>query len=78
MRHIHPMPAGLGGVFKKFKHVICVEMNDSGLYGYGQLATLLRAAYADPRIQSVCKTDGLAYRIREIVTGVEKIMAAEA
>jgi len=54
-----------------------VEMNDSGLYGYGQLATLLRASLADPRIQSVCKTDGLAFRIREIVTGVEKIMSAQ-
>ncbi|MCX6849291.1 MAG: hypothetical protein NTY98_10255 [Verrucomicrobia bacterium] len=76
LRHLHPMPDGLDGLFKKFKHVVCVEMNDSGLYGYGQLATLLRASLADPRIQSVCKTDGLAFRIREIVTGVEKIMAA--
>ena len=74
LRHLHPMPAGLGDLFKKYKHVVCVEMNDSGLYGYGQLATLLRASLADPRIQSVCKTDGLAFRIREIVTGVEKIM----
>jgi 2-oxoglutarate ferredoxin oxidoreductase subunit alpha len=46
------------------------------MYGYGQLAMMLRAAYADPKIRSVCKTDGLAYRIREIVTGVEKIMSA--
>jgi 2-oxoglutarate ferredoxin oxidoreductase subunit alpha len=65
-------------LFKKFKHVVCIEMNDSGLYGYGQLATLLRASLADPRIKSVCKTDGLAFRIREIVTGVEKIMTAQA
>ena len=76
LRHLHPMPEGLDGLFKKFKHVVCVEMNDSGLYGYGQLATLLRASLADPRIKSVCKTDGLAFRIREIVTGVEKIMTA--
>jgi len=25
----------------------------------------------------VCKTDGLAFRIREIVTGVEKVMAGK-
>ena len=78
LRHLHPMPNGLGGLFKKFNHVVCVEMNDYGLYGYGQLAMLLRAAHADPRIQSVCKTDGLAYRIREIITGVEKIMTGNA
>jgi 2-oxoglutarate ferredoxin oxidoreductase subunit alpha len=78
LRHLHPMPDGLDGLFKKFKHVVCIEMNDSGLYGYGQLATLLRASLADPRIKSVCKTDGLAFRIREIVTGVEKIMTAQA
>jgi 2-oxoglutarate ferredoxin oxidoreductase subunit alpha len=68
------MPNGLGPLFSRYKHVVCVEMNDSGLYGYGQLATILRASLADPRIQSVCKTDGLAFRIREIVTGVERIM----
>ena len=74
-----PLPAAdLGEVFKKFKHVISIEMNDYGLYGYGQLATLLRASLADPRIQSVCKTDGLAFRIREIITGVEKIMTGNA
>ena len=49
-----------------------MEINDYGVYGYGQLAMLLRAAFADPRIKSVFKTDGLAFRIREIVTGVEK------
>jgi 2-oxoglutarate ferredoxin oxidoreductase subunit alpha len=30
-----------------------------------------------PHILSVCKTDGLAFRIREIVTGVEKVMAGK-
>jgi 2-oxoglutarate ferredoxin oxidoreductase subunit alpha len=70
------MPDGLEGVFANFKQVICVEMNDYGAYGYGQLAMLLRARYADPKIKSVCKTDGLAFRVREIVTGVEKYLAA--
>ena len=76
MRHIHPMPAGLQDTFKQFKHVVVVEINDRGVYGYGQLAMLMRAAYGMAHIQSVTKTDGLAYRIREIVTGVEKILAA--
>jgi len=77
MRHLHPMPAGLDTIFNRYKHVIVAEINDYGVYGYGQLAMLLRAAYALPHIQSVCKTDGLAFRIREIVTGVEKVMAGK-
>lgn len=77
MRHLHPMPANMDRLFARYKHVVVVEMNDSGVYGYGQLAMMLRAAYADPKIQSVCKTDGLTFRIREIVTGVEKLMSAQ-
>ena len=64
-------------IFKNFKHIIVVEMNDYGAYGYGQLAMLLRARLADPKIKSVCKTDGLAFRVREIVTGVEKHLAGK-
>ena len=77
IRHIHPLPAGLNDAFKKYKKVVVVEINDSGMYGFGQLAMLLRAAFANPAIRSVCKTDGLAYRIREIITGVEKVMSEE-
>ena len=76
LRHIHPMPAGLDAIFSGFKRILVVEMNDSGVYGFGQLGMLLRAAYADPKITSLCKTDGLTFRIREIVTGVEKVLAA--
>jgi 2-oxoglutarate ferredoxin oxidoreductase subunit alpha len=76
LRHVHPMPDGIETVFARFKHVVVVEMNDAGAYGFGQLAMLLRARYADAKITSLCKTDGLAFRIREIVTGVEKKLAA--
>ncbi len=77
MRHIHPMPARMPEILTKYKHVVVAELNDYGVYGYGQLAMMMRAAFCLPNISSVCKTDGLAYRIREIVTGVEKIMAAK-
>jgi 2-oxoglutarate/2-oxoacid ferredoxin oxidoreductase subunit alpha len=77
MRHLHPMPNGLDKVFAGYKHVVVVEMNDSGAYGFGQLAMMLRAHLADPKIKSVCKTDGLAFRVREIVTGVEKHLAGK-
>ncbi|MEZ0388738.1 MAG: 2-oxoacid:acceptor oxidoreductase subunit alpha [Verrucomicrobium sp.] len=72
LRHLHPLPNGLDAVFNRYEHIVVVEMNDYGAYGYGQLATILRARYCNPAIKSLCKTDGLAFRIREIVTGVEK------
>src|SRR6267143_2155786 len=70
LRHVHPLPNGLEKIFAKFEHVVTVEMNDQGLYGFGQLATILRARYCEPKIQSVTKTDGLTFRVKEILQGV--------
>lgn len=74
-RHLHPMPNGLEAVFDRYEHVFVVEMNDEGLYGYGQFATLLRARYCNPKIQSICKTDGLTYRVRDIIARVDAKLA---
>ncbi len=71
IRHLHPLPADLGSLFEKFEHVLVAELNDQGLYGNGQLATLLRSAYCNPAIKSITKTDGLTFKIREIVAGVD-------
>ena len=73
LRHLNPLPNGLEEIFENFDHIVVVEMNDEGLYGYGQLATLLRARYCNPAIRSVTKTDGLHFRIREILAGVAEI-----
>ena len=35
---------------------------------HGQLASLLRSRYCDPRIKSVTKTDGLPWKVKEILT----------
>lgn len=67
IRYINPLPPGLEEIFAGFNHVFVVEMNDEGLYGYGQLATLLRARYCDPKIRGLNKTDGLTFKVREIV-----------
>lgn len=75
LRHIHPLPNGLVELFARHKHIIVTEMNDEGLYGYGQLATLLRARYCDPRIQGLCKTDGLTFTIKEILAGIDRLTA---
>ncbi|MCB1096726.1 MAG: 2-oxoacid:acceptor oxidoreductase subunit alpha [Verrucomicrobiae bacterium] len=76
IRHLNPLPNGLEKSFAKFSRVAVFELNDAGLYGYGQLATLLRARYCDPRIQSITKTEGLGFKIREIIAGVEKLKNA--
>ena len=73
MRHVHPLPNGLEKIFAKFKRIVTVEMNDQGLYGFGQLATILRARYCDPKIQSVTKTDGLTWKVKEILQQAMKV-----
>jgi len=70
LRHLNPLPPGLDELFRRYRAVIVVEINDEGLYGYGQLATLLRARYANPAIRSLTKTDGLTFKVSEIVSGV--------
>ncbi|MBI2498415.1 MAG: 2-oxoacid:acceptor oxidoreductase subunit alpha [Opitutae bacterium] len=72
MRHIHPLAPGLEQTFARYKHILVVEINDEGLYGHGQLATLLRGRYCNPAIESITKTDGLTYKVSEIVERVAK------
>ena len=67
LRHVNPLPNGLENIFSGFHHVFVVEMNDEGLYGIGQLGTVLRARYADSKIQGINKTDGLTWKVKEIV-----------
>ena len=38
----------------------------------GQLATIFRARYCEPKITSFTKTDGLTFRVKEILDGVFK------
>jgi 2-oxoglutarate/2-oxoacid ferredoxin oxidoreductase subunit alpha len=67
IRHISPLPPGLENIFAGFNHVFVVEMNDEGLYGYGQLAGLLRARFCDPKIRGINKTDGLTWKVKDIL-----------
>ncbi len=78
IRHIHPLPPELERIFSRFRQIYVAEMNDRGLYGYGQLATLLRARYANPAIRSITKTDGLAFKVSEILGGVEELSGARS
>ena len=67
LRFVMPLQPGIKEVMKGFKHVMVVEMNDEGMYGYGQLAGILRASFCDPKITGINKTDGLPFKVREIL-----------
>jgi 2-oxoglutarate ferredoxin oxidoreductase subunit alpha len=76
LRHINPLPNGLENIFSGFNHVLVVEMNDEGLYGFGQLGAVLRARYCDPKIQGINKTDGLTWKVKEILERAKTNVAA--
>ena len=78
LRHLHPLPNGLEQVFARYRKIVVAELNDEGLYGYGQLAMMLRARYANSAIESICKTDGLTFKVSELVAGVAKHTASPA
>ncbi len=71
LRHINPLPNGLENVFSGFTHVFVVEMNDEGLYGYGQLGAVLRARFCESKIQGINKTDGLTWKVKEILEDIK-------
>ena len=75
-KHLNPLPPGLEDIFSGFNHVLVVEMNDEGLYGYGQLGGLLRARYCDPKIRGLNKTDGLTWKVKEILERAKNNVAA--
>jgi len=67
IKYLNPLPQGLDNIFAGFNHVFVVEMNDEGLYGFGQLGQLLRARYCDPKIRAINKVDGLTWKVRDIL-----------
>ena len=78
LRHIHPLPNGLEETFNRYRKIVVAELNDEGLYGFGQFAMMLRARYANPAIVSVTKTDGLIFKVSEIVAGVARHIESQA
>jgi 2-oxoglutarate ferredoxin oxidoreductase subunit alpha len=76
IRHLNPLPNGLENIFAGFNHILVVEMNDEGIYGYGQLGGLMRARYCDPKIRSINKTDGLTFKVKEILERARADVAA--
>lgn len=77
IRHIHPLNPKLDELFGRFTHILVPEINDPGVYGFGQLATMLRAKTCNPAIQSLNKIQGLTFRVKEIVTKAEEVLAGK-
>jgi 2-oxoglutarate ferredoxin oxidoreductase subunit alpha len=67
IKYLNPLPPGLEDIFSGFNAIRVVEINDEGLYGYGQLAGLLRARYCELKIRGINKTDGLNWKVKEIL-----------
>ena len=76
IKHINPLPPGLDEIFSGFNHVLVVEMNDEGLYGYGQLCGLLRARFCEPKIQGINKSEGLTWKVKEILERARTTVSA--
>jgi 2-oxoglutarate ferredoxin oxidoreductase subunit alpha len=76
IKYLNPLPPGLEEIFAGFNVIRVVELNDEGLYGYGQLAGLLRARFCDPRIRGINKTDGLTWKVKEILERARADIAA--
>jgi 2-oxoglutarate/2-oxoacid ferredoxin oxidoreductase subunit alpha len=76
IKYLHPLPPGLENIFAGFNAIRVVELNDEGLYGYGQLGGLLRARYCEPKIRGINKTDGLTWKVKEILERARADIAA--
>src|SRR6185437_3111039 len=77
LRHISPLPDGLENIFSGFHHILVVEMNDEGIYGCGQLGAILRSRYCNANIRGINKTDGLTFKVKEILAGVKAKLATK-
>jgi 2-oxoglutarate ferredoxin oxidoreductase subunit alpha len=67
LRYLLPLQPGIQEIMQSFNHILVAELNDKGVYGYGQLGGILRAMYCDPRIRGINKTDGLPFKVRELL-----------
>jgi len=70
IRYLNPFPANTGEVIKKFKKVMCPEMN------MGQLSLLLRGRFLVD-IVPLNQVKGQPFKAREILAGIEAVLAGK-
>ncbi len=78
LRYIMPFQPGIQEILDGFRHVFVVEMNDQDQFGRGQLGARLKSAFNHPDIRGITKTEGLSFKVREILQQVEAKLAASA
>jgi 2-oxoglutarate ferredoxin oxidoreductase subunit alpha len=71
LRHLWPLPADLGPLLGRFRKVLVAELNE------GQLAQILRGAYADSRIVSSARSLGRPFSAAEILAQIETARTGE-
>lgn len=67
LRHLFPMPKNMGALLKRYKKVLCPEMN------LGQLSLLLRAEHLVDVI-GLNKVQGQPFKAREILQGIINVL----
>jgi 2-oxoglutarate ferredoxin oxidoreductase subunit alpha len=67
IKYVNPQPPGLESLFAGFRHVFVVELNDEGFAGIGQMGALIRSYVPDAKIRGITKTDGLTWKVKDIV-----------
>jgi 2-oxoglutarate ferredoxin oxidoreductase subunit alpha len=71
LRHLNPLPADLGDILGRYRHVLVPEMN------LGQLLRLIRAEYLVDAI-GFNKIQGRPFKVSEIVTRCLKLLNGKA
>ena len=71
LRHLNPLPPDLGGILRRYRHVLVPEMN------LGQLVRLIRAEYLVDAI-GFNKIQGRPFKVSEIVSRCLKLLAKES
>ena len=67
LKYLNPFPINTGEVLKRYKHIVCPELN------MGQLAKFLKAEYLVD-IDSFTKIQGLPFKSSEIETKIENVL----
>ncbi len=79
LRYLNPLPHGLEAIFLQFKRVVVVELNDGDPdTGCGQVGRYLRGKFCLKHITGLTKTDGLTFRVREILAGLPDSVTAQS
>jgi 2-oxoglutarate ferredoxin oxidoreductase subunit alpha len=68
LKYLNPLPKNIGGILKKFKHILVPEMN------LGQLSRILKMEFVVD-CESLSKIQGLPFKATEIEKRVKEILA---